>query len=205
MRELQKVLDENEKILWEGRPQFLPFVFQGWILISIVGILWTLGVLSIAVAQPKLGNLIFITPHFWIGIVMIFGYPLQKLLVYERMYYTITDKRVIIQKGIIGRDFRSIDFDKITDAEVNVGFMDKLFSKSSGSILIFTPSSVVRTRNGITAIPNRLSNIRNPYEVFKLFKKTSHDVKTDISYPNKFRPKENPGYKTTYSPHRTRK
>jgi len=48
--------------------------------------------------------------------------------------------------------------------------------------------------------PFTISNIPDPYEVFKLFKKVSHDVRTDIEYPNKLRPKTNPGYKSDYKP-----
>jgi hypothetical protein len=33
-----------------------------------------------------------------------------------------------------------------------------------------------------------------------LLKKVSFDVKTDINYPNKLRPNENPGYNVDYNP-----
>ena len=31
------------------------------------------------------------------------------------------------------------------------------------------------------------------------FKKVSHDVKTDIQYPNEYRPKNNPSYQSGYN------
>ena len=39
-----------------------------------------------------------------------------------------------------------------------------------------------------------------PYDVDKLLKETTVDVKTDWNYPNKLRPAENPGYHTDYKP-----
>lgn len=77
---------------------------------------------------------------------------------------------------------------------------DKLFSKSSGTILISTAGSFVQGKYGPVAAPKRLRHIPEPYEVFKFFSKVSHDVKTDIEYPNKYRPKTNHGYKTAYEP-----
>ena len=40
--------------------------------------------------------------------------------------------------------------------------------------------------------------IENPYEVFKLVKQTSVDIKTDFNYPNAMLPETNPGYNTKY-------
>ncbi|MCA9386301.1 hypothetical protein KC717_06675, partial [Candidatus Dojkabacteria bacterium] len=69
---------------------------------------------------------------------------------------------------------------------------------NSGSIFISTLGiALPRGKNGIGA-SNTLHNIENPYEVFKFIKKVSHDIKTDIEYPNELRPKNNPGYNTDY-------
>jgi hypothetical protein len=125
--------------------------------------------------------------------------PIYNWLLFKRTAYAITNRRVIIQKGVIGRDFDFIDFDKITQANVNVGIFDKLFKGNTGTILVSTPNSFVVTQNGAAASPNMLSNITNPYEVYRYFEKVSYDVKTDIEYPNQLRPTINPGYQTSYN------
>jgi hypothetical protein len=84
---------------------------------------------------------------------------------------------------------------------VNVSIWDKLLAKSSGTICIFSAGTISYGKHGPYATPYRLSNIPNPYEVFKLFKKTSFDVKSDMEYPNKYRPHDNPGYNTKYKPY----
>jgi uncharacterized membrane protein YdbT with pleckstrin-like domain len=147
------------------------------------------------------GNFFFILlPHFWIGIVLVFGAPIYKALVYKYIYYAITNKRIIFQKGLIGRDFEIVDFDQIINAEVNIGLLDKLFGGGSGSILISTAGSFIYTRKGPVLKPYIISHIKNPYDVFKFFKKVSFAVKTDIQFPNKYRPETNPDYNTKYNP-----
>lgn len=143
---------------------------------------------------------ILFLPHFWVGLVLVVGIPFYQIFVYKHIYYAITNKRIIIQKGLIGRDFEMVDFDQITNAEVNVGAFDKLFGGNTGSILISTAGTLTYTRQGAVAKPYTMRNIENPYDVFKFFKKISHDVKTDIQYPNKYRPSTNPGYRTSYKP-----
>lgn len=132
MRELDKVLDSDEKVLWEGKPNFLPFFFSGlWL--SFFGLIFLGAGLAAIVIGISSGNyFILLMPYFWIGLIFVFGIPLYKALVYKYTYYAITDKRVILQTGLIGRDFEMVDFDQITNAEVNVGVFDTLFSKIRG-------------------------------------------------------------------------
>lgn len=130
---------------------------------------------------------------------MLIGVHIYKWLLYKHLYYAITDKRIIIQKGVIGRDFEYIDFDQVTNSEVSVGFWDKVLKQNSGSILVSSAGSFACTRQGQQiSKPYTVSNIENPYEVFKFFKKASFDVKADINYPNALRPTENKGYQTDY-------
>ncbi len=199
MRELDKVLDKKEKVLWGGKPKFWPFFFSA-VSISLFGLVFMFFGLFAFLEAMKTGDVgLLLFPHFWIGLAFFIGAPAYKFFVYSKTHYAITDKRVIVQGGLIGRDFQLIDFDQITNAEVNVGVLDKLFGSSSGSILLSSAGTLTYSRNGQIAKPYTFSNVPNPYEVFKFFKKVSHDVKTDINYPNKFRPKTNPGYKTKYT------
>ena len=206
MREIDKVIDKAERILWEGQPKFWPFFLGRSIGATVFGGIWLLILIlffGLAVASGASLKILFLTPHFWVGIFIVFSTPTYTLLVYKHTYYAITDKRIIMQKGVIGRDFEIIDFDQLSNAEVNVGLFDKLFGKNSGSILLTTPGTITYTstysqRGTMAQRPHVLSNIHDPYNVFKLFKKVSFDVKADIQYPNKYRPKKNVGYQTEY-------
>lgn len=197
MREIDKVLDADEKVFWEGKPVFWPFVFNRGIIISLFGLLMTVVMTFVLFSA---GTFILLTPHFWLGPALLFGPITYALLVYDKVYYAITNKRVILQGGVIGRDFEMVEYDQITNAEVNVGFSDVIFGGKTGSIMLSTAGTFTYTRNGVMAKPYTICNVLNPYEVFKFFKKTSYDVKTDVNYPNKYRPGVNPGYKTQYKP-----
>lgn len=196
MREIHRVIESGEKVFWEGQPKFWPFFISSFF-VSLIGFIFMIFTLLFGFISG-FSWAIFLIPHFWIGLAIFVGAPLYKLLVYSKTHYAITNKRVIFQGGVIGRDFKFVDFDKITNAEVNVGLTDILFGGRSGSILVFSAGTFVQTRRGARVAPYRISHVANPYEIFKFFKKVSHDVKTDVHFPNKYRPKNNPGYSTNY-------
>lgn len=205
MNEFDKVLDDNEKVLWEGKPKFWPFLLGNSILSFVFGVFFMLFFIPFIIIAlisafqgSYLGLSVFLLPHFWIGTILVFGIPIYQFLVYKHVHYAITNKRVLFQKGLIGRDFEMVDFDQMTNVEVNVGIIDILFGGRSGSILVSTAGSFTYSRNRTIKKPYIIRSVSNPYEVFKFFKKVSHDVKTDINYPNKFRPGKNSGYKTEY-------
>lgn len=205
LNETSKILNQDEKVIWQGRPQFRPFVASsagaiifGLFPSSIVGIF----VYTFIKQGIPWYFWLFLTPFILICLYLLVGVTIYTLLVYKYIWYTITDKRVIFQKGLIGRDFDFADFDKVESATVNVGVIDKLFGKNSGSIRIYANRLVSESGNqGTTStanVPFTMSHITDPYSIFEMFKKVSFDVKTDINFPNVMRPKENLGYQTDY-------
>lgn len=194
MRTIHQILDQNEQILWEGKPQFLPFVFNGSnVFLALFGIFWSLFLIPMFGAM---GSFAFFIPHTYVGPALIFGPTLYRIFVFSNVYYAITNKRVLVEGGLIGRDLKSLDFDQITDISVNVDLFDKMFGQNSGSLLVMTAGSFKQTKNGAVPSPNEMDSIDDPYTVFKKLKEVTHTVKTDIEYPNAMRPSENPGYQT---------
>jgi hypothetical protein len=101
-----------------------------------------------------------------------------------------------MRTGFIGTDFKSIDYDKISDIEVTVNFVERAFNV--GTIKFF--SGRTETNDGTTKkLYDRWEAISTPYEIFKRVKQISVDIKTDFNYPNALRPEINPGYKTKYN------
>jgi hypothetical protein len=93
-----------------------------------------------------------------------------------------------MRTGLIGLDYKNINYSDIADIRVDVTFIEKLRKKGS---LFFKASS-----GGLV----RLISIDNPYEIYKQVNKIFTDMKTDTYFPNAYRPQENKGYKTTYNP-----
>lgn len=101
----------------------------------------------------------------------------------------------MMRTGFIGTDFKSIDYDKISDIEVTVNVVERAFNV--GTIKFF--SGRTQTDDGVTSkLYDRWEAIPNVYEVFKKVKQVSVDIKTDYNYPNALRPEINPGYNTKY-------
>jgi uncharacterized membrane protein YdbT with pleckstrin-like domain len=196
MKELDRVLDKNEKVFWEGKPKFSVSIFGNLIILLIVLIILIVPIFTLNI-ELSMSSKIKISLAIFSLILILFIYIVFD---YKNTYYAITNKRIIIQSGIIGRDFETIDFDQITNAEVNIGVMDKIFgSGRSGSIMISTAGSIAYSKSGAYNVPFKLNNILNPYEAFRFFKTISHAVKTDIQFPNKYRPSQNPGYNSKYN------
>ena len=187
MDSIDNLLDKNEKILWRGKPKFWPFFLPSLTMLPF-GLFW-LAVSSVFVylLVSTFGAVGFLLPHFWIGIYLILGIPLYTALVYRYVDYALTDKRIMIRRGLIGRDFKIIDYDKVQDVYVRVGITDRFFN--TGDIVVTSASSI-----------EVISDVEKPYEIFKMLKETLYDIKTDIEFPNKYRPNVNPGYRTTYNP-----
>lgn len=193
MNEIKNILSSNEKVVWEGKPKFAPYFISQLTCAGCFSVIFLIGAL-LAAAGGELGPSIFI---FILGLVFVIS-PLISYLYYKKIYYAITDKRIILQSGIIGTDFNSVDFDKIQSMSVNVGIMDKLFGGNTGTISIYSGLIVSTGQGGSTSVPHSLIFVEDAYSVYEKLKKVSHDIKSDIEYPNDLRPKTNSGYNTNY-------
>jgi hypothetical protein len=194
-----QVRDPNESVLWAGRPAFVPFLATG-IPFLVIGLVWfsidffgfILPMFEGGRRAPS-GFIGFMIPFFAMHLFPFWGSLLNMLrlmLVHKNTAYAITTRRAMFRGGVWGVSYESIDFDQITDLQVNVGPLEK--SIGAGTINISIAGVTTNTRKNFIAVSD-------PYEVFKEFKKVSLDVKADLEYPNKLRPDTNPGYKTAYT------
>ena len=194
--EFDSVKDDDEEIIWTGKPKFIPYLATG--IISGLGVFLFIGVYYMMTKNVK--NEDGTTGNFqiWFAalpIAFVLWEFLRKLLSFGNTSYAYSNKRVMMRTGFIGTDFKSIDYDKISDIEVTVNFIERAFSV--GTIKFF--SGRTQTDDGrTTKLYDQWEAIEHPYEVFKKVKQISVDIKTDFNYPNALRPESNPGYKTKY-------
>jgi len=185
MNEITNILESKEKVEWEGKPKAAPYlippIFMSILITVIFVIIFALGKIP------------------WFGIAIVFGIALiifiSSILSYRVAYYMITNKRTIIQSGIIGRDFKSIDYDQVQNVSVNVGLMGVIFK--TGSVKIFTgemesyhtnSSSSINVKGirvggsntGVRAKYDILSQINSPYEIMKLIQEKLSKRKEDL-------------------------
>lgn len=192
----EKILDDNENIYWIGKPLKTPFIITG-LPFLFFGIIWFcidyFGFIQHMDSNMSGFTIPFFILHlmpFWLSVLNI----IRLLLVHSNTYYCYTDKRVIMRSGFWGTDFKLIDYDKISDIEVNVNPIENIYTV--GTIKFYSGRS---NSNGNQITDNFIA-IANPYEVLKKIKQISLDVKTDFNYPNDLRPESNRGYNTKYKP-----
>jgi membrane protein YdbS with pleckstrin-like domain len=204
---IRNLLDTNEQIIWEGKPDKVTYVI-GSPVFYVFAFIWgafDFGFISTFLSAGsgsgfgKMG--FFLVPFFlmhlmpvWIAI----GGPIYRAINWNYINYVITQKRVYVESGIIGRDVNLIEIADIQQPEVNVGVIEKL--RNCGSIRLSPVARIDSDGGRRIFYRSTLAHIANPYDVFKMIKQMALDIKSDISYPNAMRPEVNPGYDTKYQP-----
>ena len=197
--EFESIKDDQEEILWIGKPKFIPFIFTGilsGLVIIAFAVIWVLTAGNWNTFSNNNSS-----SYFWLfGLIPLiaglFNF-LKKIFSFSNTAYSYSDKRVMMRSGFIGTDFKIIDYDKISDIEVTVSVVEKIYNV--GTIKFFSGRTQTDDGNTIKLYDSWIA-IENPYEVFKMVKQTSVNIKTDFNYPNALRPDTNPGYITKYDP-----
>ena len=197
---IDKIIDDNENILWRGKPNALLYIV-GNPSIYLIAIIW--GLFDFFFISSFFREFTFINGFFiiffiihlfpvWFAILM----PIYRIFNYGTIEYAITDKRVYISQGFFGRDVNNYEHRELTNLKVNVNFMENI--KGLGTIILVYNGEGGNSSYSFKADANKFISIEDPYDVYKLLKKVSLDVATDQAYPNAYRPKENEGYNTKY-------
>ena len=185
MSELEKYLSNEEKVLWSGKPVKAPFVLPalGFIFFGLFFLSFFL--LMFWFSGESLTGLPFL-----LVVALGIGLPLApagwQLLRCRNTEYGITNQRVIIQSGAIGKDISFVNLDKIQEAYVKVGFVDRLFK--TGSILILTAGQAAMGNIGgdtvswefgpLPKITPGISVIREPNAVNSMLQEAMRKVQT---------------------------
>lgn len=189
---IDDILEENENILWRDKPnkkayitgailQKLPFVIL-WLIFDIAFVVGAV----ITAPSPFVFIIIpFIIIHLapvWIWIANL----IKSTIEIKNIDYAFTEKRILIRSGVIGIDIKSIYYSDISSVNVKVGIVDRILKVGDIYIKASTKAQV-------------LYDIKNPYFIGEKLQKIALDIKTDINFPNAYRPDENPGYNTKYT------
>ena len=136
---VEDVLYDGEKVLWKGKPNAKSYVLAAMMRMLPIAIIWLIfdgafivGI-SIGISQESipLGILGFIIPFFLLHLMPVWmwiGNTVRAFREVKNLEYAITDKRIIIRSGVIGIDFKFINYTEIDSVNVKVGFIDKIFN-----------------------------------------------------------------------------
>jgi hypothetical protein len=116
----QAELAETEEILWEGRPAPRCYTFRHW-RHSIVGFIFLVicsywQVLGLEMAETyELPWLVWLPlPFVLIGLYFSVGHLLQARLEWNGVFYAVSDRRLLVQRGLRQRQSQSLDLSEIT-------------------------------------------------------------------------------------------
>jgi uncharacterized membrane protein YdbT with pleckstrin-like domain len=173
--EIQTILERNEKVIWDGKMDLKSTMISGFVGLAFLLII---GYIFFFISSSDSGtctiNGVVRPVEDCAGVGSYVAYilfllalltPLFTYLRYKVTHYVITDKRLLLKAGLIGADMRSVYYDQVKSAFVNVGLIGKIFG--TGTILLDT-GRITQTKNGSKPQYDKFSNIKNPYEVYKI-------------------------------------
>lgn len=197
--DLKKLVSENEKILYEGKPNKKCFIFESIFNPSLpFALLWAIIDFSIIGGTFFVGGgeTIFIMIPFMLlhlmPVWMYLGGVIFTFIKYKNTYYIVTDSGIYVSGGTFTKTFNHKPFAELSHVDLHRGIFDQIFNVGD----IITTSSQFATDNANASIS--LCSISNYVEVYNLVKKLQKDIYTDVMYPNDKRPSENHGYNTEY-------
>lgn len=200
---IKDMFDPGESLVWEGKPDKIAYVAGPVFLYIIAGIMFLVALIMFGVAvsaalegQMKVVCIFIMVLHLIPSLVMGVILPLWRSINWKYINYVITDKRIYIEKGILGRDITIKDFTDISDPEVSVDYMDKV--RNCGSVHLSPRYYTASNGRKVYTLAPALLHIPDPYGVFDMVKRIALDIKSDIYYPNALRPENNNRYSTVH-------
>ena len=108
-------------------------------------------------------------PHFIVimACTLFFIIPLLYARSYKNLYYAYTNKRLIVRKGTIGIDYKTLDYKFISSTSVDVGLLDKGKTKT-GSLSFKSPTASIQ-----------FDYVENPYDLMREIKEYMNTVNAD--------------------------
>ncbi|MDR2046996.1 MAG: PH domain-containing protein [Clostridiales bacterium] len=187
----------TEQVIWRGKPLKPAFILNSCLPLLPIGLIWLIfdgffidTIISAGFFDTFGGTLsvffvLFFAVHLF-PVRLCIGMGLSAGRRCGNTEYALTNTRIVICTGVIGVNFKSVYYKEISNVQLRVGVIDKLFKV--GDITVKSRTSA-----------DSLLDLTDVYEVFKRVQKIVADIQTDIEYPNALRPDTNPGYGTRYN------
>ena len=147
--ELQQHLDNNEKLIWTGRPRTGIVFRTADIFLIPFSLLWC-GFAIFWVIMASQGSIFFAMfgiPFVVIGLIFVFGRFIIDAKQREKTYYGLTDDRIIIKSGVYKKSIKSLNIKTLSDIE----YVEK--SDGSGTINFGPKNPMMMWGNGMNWWP----------------------------------------------------
>ena len=167
------ILEKDENIIKMYKPDKCKF----WVRYTLLSTAcWIMAFAALVGSIPDEGKT-FNPELFWLLFIIacsifVVGMPVTTLfgaVYYKNRFYAYTGKRILIRSGVIGIDYKSLEFKALTATIVNVSLLDKILGRHTGSIRFGSPSSPVGSvKTGLN--PYVFQHIVKPYETIREIK-----------------------------------
>lgn len=191
---IDEILDDGEEILWKGKPKKISYILNSCLKFLPIALVWLAFDIGFIVMMTHVMNEI----DWWLILIFVIFFMFHLLPVwlwissivtsFRRLKieeYAFTNKRIIIKKGLIAADIKSINYESLTSINIRVGLIERICKVGDIYIVSKNEKFVIE-------------DIKDPYFIYQRLSKIANDIKSDIIYPNAYRPNENPGFKTSY-------
>jgi len=176
------ILEKDEKVLKIWRPNATKF-WCFWSLIWFWSLVW-----FALIPIPMLFNengWRGVNTGFWIALgvcigVIVFGILIGWItgaLWLNKRHYAYTETRILVRGGIIGVDYKSLEFKSLTATVVRVSLLDKLVRKNTGSIRFGSAASPVLSLWSSHSNQYVFDHIEKPYDTLREIKEYMNDHK----------------------------
>lgn len=167
-----QILDQDEKIIKVFKPNKTRFVKINIIFSFIFSfIIIAVGVIIQLMAYihkyEDYWSLIWVLVVFEAIILLAFCLSsISSIVCYKKVFYGYSNKRLLIRRGFIGVDYRSMDMKMVGTYHVNVGLFDSFIKPNTGLISFASSSSpMVNSSSSFTFLA-----CDNSYELYKEIK-----------------------------------
>ena len=198
--DLKGMVSDNEKILYEGKPNKKCFIFESifnpMLPFALVWALFDFFVIGVSMAfgqDSKMG--FFIIPFMLFHLMPVWIYLAGAIFTirrYKNTYYIVTDSAIYVSSGVFRKNYNTKSFAEMSQVNLHRGIFDQMFNV--GDVIITSNQMMMEGRVSSVSI----NSISEYMEVYNIIKKLQKDIYSDIMYPNDMRPKENHGYNTEY-------
>lgn len=202
---LESILAKDEQVIWRGKPKKSAFLFASIVkdipnlILGLIPIVVFFVIIALNFGMETFWvSFIFVSIFLAIGLFKRIGKIITDSYRYNNIDYALTNRRIIIRSGLIGVDYKSINYKEVKEVKLDVKWIDKLFKV--GDIYICTGDEhrfSTRTRKGGKMVNEKVFfDVPNCYEVYSKIQKIIVDIQNDMEHPNALRENNNTSYNT---------
>ncbi|MCL2444558.1 hypothetical protein FWD07_00355 [Candidatus Saccharibacteria bacterium] len=173
------ILERDEKIIQTWKPDKVRFWFWHvvgyvvdmailiFVMIGFVKWDWEWSIFRIDIAAWMIAV---------VAIVVLIIEIVLRSLKYKNRLYGYSNKRILVRSGMIGIDYKTLDYKHLTATVVNVGVTDKLLRRNTGALRFGSPSSPIGgSTSSDETNPYNFRHIVAPYDVMREIKEYIDD------------------------------